>query len=341
MKKSRLLSLPLALAMVFSLAACGGETQPTDGGETTGGSTSGEPTVVRIACGPLTGQQNTTYNGIADLINKDMPGAYSFFIEGTTGSAENGRLLAAGEVNMGTCGLDVSLKAYEGSGDFEALGAADIRQVLTHPGTGAIVHLVVPKDSSINSVEDLAGKKVAATAGVMQGYLEDVLFGHDMTLDDLGSVVNLSLTDMMNAMQDGTIDALCYGNLAPNTNFTDLATTFGFKLIDIGEEAVAKIMEAKPWYHQEVIAGGTYPGVDNDVTSFAQSTVLCCSADLPDEVVYDFVSSVVNHAEDIAAINAGWAGLTAETCSAYNVIPYHSGAAKFYSEQGITVDVAE
>ena len=36
-----------------------------------------------------------------------------------------------------------------------------------------------------------------ATAGVMQGYLEDVLFAHDMTTDDLGSLVNLSLSDMI------------------------------------------------------------------------------------------------------------------------------------------------
>ncbi len=353
MKKSRLLSLLLALTMVSTLAACGGggtpsnvpseeppavSNEPSGNAERTPPAT---PTTIRIACGPLTGQQNTTYNGIADLINKDMPGFYSFFIEGTTGSAENGRLLAAGEVDMGTTGLDVSLKAYEGSGDFEAIGAANIRQVITHPGTGAIVHVVVPKDSNINTIKDLAGKKVAATAGVMQGYLEDALFGHDMTVDDLGSLVNLSLTDMMNALQDGTIDALCYGNFAPNTNFTDLATTFGFKLIDIGEEAVAKIIEAKPWYHKEVVAAGTYPGVDNEITSFAQATVLCCSADLPDEVVYDFVSSVVSHADDIAAINAGWTGLTAETCSAYNVIPYHDGAVKFYSEHGITVDAAK
>ncbi len=356
-KMSRLLSLLLALSMVVALAACGGGTatptpapstepsesvEPAPSAEPTAGSETrtppATPTVVRIASGPLTSQQNTTYNGIVDLINKDLPGFYSFMIEGSTGSAENARLLAAGEVDFGTMGLDVSLKAYNGTGDFESFGPSDIRQVLTHPGTGAIVHIIVPTNSSINTVEDLAGKKVAATAGVMQGYLEDALFAHDMTTDDLGSLVNLSLTDMMNALQDGTIDAMCYGNIAPNTNFTDLATTFGFKLIDIGEEAVDKLIEAKPWYHHETIAPGTYKGCDNEVHSFAQATVLCCSASLPDEVVYDFISTVVNRAADVGAVNASWKSVSAETCAAYSVIPYHPGAAKFLAEQGFTVE---
>lgn len=356
-KMSRLLGMLLALAMVLALAACDSaastptstpapntatpSTSTPSGGDAEPASTPrtapATPTVVRIASGPLSSQQNTTYNGIVDLINKDLPGFYNFAIEGSTGSAENARLLAAGEVDFGTMGLDVSLQVYDGTGDFEGM-QGDIRQVLTHPGTGAIVHIIVPTNSDINTIEDLAGKKVAATAGVMQGYLEDALFAHDMTIDDLGSVVNLSLSDMITAIQDNTVDALCYGNLAPNTNFTDLATTFGFKLIDIGEEAVNKLIEAKPWYHSETIAAGTYKGCDEDIHSFAQATVLCCSASLPDEVVYDFVSTVVNRAEDVAAVNAGWKGLTAETCTAYAVIPYHSGAAQFYAEQNVTVE---
>lgn len=354
-KMSRLLSLLMAAVMVLALAACSpsnstptnppatnppaantdnaGNNDPTPT-ERTAPST---PTVVRIASGPLNGQQNTVYNGIVDLINKDLPGFYNFAIEGSTGSAENARLLAAGEVDFGTMGLDVSLQVFNGTGDFEGM-QANIRQVLTHPGTGAIVHIIVPADSSINTIEDLAGKKVAATAGVMQGYLEDVLFAHDMSTDDLGSLTNLSLSDMMTALQDRTIDALCYGNTAPNTNFTDLATTFGIKLIDIGEDAVAKLIEVKPWYHAETIKAGTYKGCDTDVHSFAQATVLCCSADLPDEVVYDFVSTVINRAEDVGNISANWKSVSPEVCTAYAVIPYHSGAAQFYAEKGITVD---
>ena len=92
--------------------------------------------------------------------------------------------------------------------------------------------------------------------------------------DSLGSVVNLSLSDLCTALQDGNIDAFLYATPAPGTNFTDLAMSFGIKVVDIGQEAVDKLMAEKPWYHTVVIPAGTYDGCDEDITTFAQYTCL-------------------------------------------------------------------
>ena len=37
-----------------------------------------------------------------------------------------------------------------------------------------------------------------------------------------------------------------YATPAPGTNFTDLAMSFGIKVVDIGQEAVDKLMAEKP-----------------------------------------------------------------------------------------------
>lgn len=350
-KMSRILSMMLALAMIMVLAACGGgtttstapSTEPSaapaesaaPSGERTAPST---PTVVRIAAGPVGGTQNTFYNTTADHVNKDLPGFYNFMIEASTGSAENMRLLAAGEVDFGTSGLDQTKMANEGTGSYEGLPTGNIRQVYVIAGTGAVVHVVTGPKSDINTIEDLAGKKVAATAGVMQGYLEDVLWAHDMSLDDLGDFTNLSLADMITALQDGTIDALCYGNTFPNVNFTDLATTYGMKLIDIGEEYVAKLIAEKPWYHQEIIPAGTYKGVDNDVYSFSQYSTLQAHKDVDDQVVYDILATTYAHAEDLQSLHPNYIKYgDVNELTRGNVVPYHPGAAKFYAEHGITV----
>lgn len=350
-KMSRILSMMLALAMIMVLAACGGgtttstapSTEPSaapaesvaPSGERTAPKT---PTVVRIAAGPVGGTQNTFYNTTADHVNKDLPGFYNFMIEASTGSAENMRLLAAGEVDFGTSGLDQTKMANEGTGSYEGLPTGNIRQVYVIAGTGAVVHVVTGPKSDINTIEDLAGKKVAATAGVMQGYLEDVLWAHDMSLDDLGDFTNLSLADMITALQDGTIDALCYGNTFPNVNFTDLATTYGMKLIDIGEEYVAKLIAEKPWYHQEIIPAGTYKGVDNDVYSFSQYSTLQAHKDVDDQVVYDILATTYAHAEDLQSLHPNYIKYgDVNELTRGNVVPYHPGAAKFYAEHGITV----
>ena len=100
-KLSRLLGLLMALSMVLALAACSpaastptatpapATAEPNNGGgdadpAPTPRTAPSSPTVVRIASGPLSSQQNTTYNGIVDLINKDLPGFYNFAIEGST-----------------------------------------------------------------------------------------------------------------------------------------------------------------------------------------------------------------------------------------------------------------
>lgn len=226
-KLSKLMCLLLAVGMLMGIASCS-----SDAGEGGGGSSGGTETV-RISCGPLNGYQNVLYNSIADMMNKANPGKYSFAIEASTGSAENARLLAMDETDFGTMGMDMTLSCYNAEGEFEGLPAEQIMHVATHSGTGATVHVITSAKSDINSIPDLAGTKFGVTAGMMAGYLDDVLWAYDMTTDDLGSVVNLSLSDLCTALQDGNIDAFLYATPAPGTNFTDLAMSFGIKVVDI------------------------------------------------------------------------------------------------------------
>ena len=172
----------------------------------------------------------------------------------------------------------------------------------------------------------------------MQGYFEDILWAHDMTLEDLGSFTNLSLADMITALQDGTIDALSYGNTFPNVNFTDLAMTYDIEIIDITKEAVEKLCAEKPWYHQEIIPAGTYKGVDHDVYSFSQYSTLQTSVDTDDQVVYDILETTYNHAEDLKSLHPNYIKYgDVNELTRGNVVPYHPGAAKWYADHGITV----
>lgn len=177
-KLSKLMCLLLAVGMLMGIASCS-----SDAGEGGGGSSGGTETV-RISCGPLNGYQNVLYNSIADMMNKANPGKYSFAIEASTGSAENARLLAMDETDFGTMGMDMTLSCYNAEGEFEGLPAEQIMHVATHSGTGATVHVITSAKSDINSIPDLAGTKFGVTAGMMAGYLDDVLWAYDMTTDD-------------------------------------------------------------------------------------------------------------------------------------------------------------
>ena len=328
-KLSKLMCLLLAVGMLMGIASCS-----SDAGEGGGGSSGGTETV-RISCGPLTGYQNVLYISIADMMNKANPGKYSFAIEASTGSAENARLLAMDETDFGTMGMDMTLSCYNAEGEFEGLPAEQIMHVATHSGTGATVHVITSAKSDINSIPDLAGTKFGVTAGMMAGYLDDVLWAYDMTTDDLGSVVNLSLSDLCTALQDGNIDAFLYATPAPGTNFTDLAMSFGIKVVDIGQEAVDKLMAEKPWYHTVVIPAGTYDGCDEDITTFAQYTALCARADVPEETVYNLVKTMMENADALEAVHKNAAGTCPERGIEGALIPMHPGAERYYKEVGV------
>ncbi|MEG2679430.1 MAG: TAXI family TRAP transporter solute-binding subunit [Oscillospiraceae bacterium] len=346
-KLSHILGLLLALTLAFSLTACAPaepEVAPTpDASADVATSPAADdhatppasPSVVRISCGPLNGYQNVLYNAVSDLTNKTYPNFYSFAIEASTGSAENARYLANGETDLGTMGMDMTLACYNAEGDFAGLPAKQIGHVATHSGTGATVQVITSAKSSINTIPDLKGVKFGVTAGMMAGYLDDVLFAYDMTTGDLGKLVNLSLSDLCSSLQDGTIDAFLYATPAPSTNFTDLAMTYGIKVIDIGQEAVDKLIEAKPWYHTVKIPAGTYDKVDTEITTFAQYTVLCARLDVPEQTVYDLVKTMMENADALEAVHKNAAGTCAERGIEGAIIPFHPGAERYYREIGV------
>ncbi|HNZ08499.1 MAG TPA: TAXI family TRAP transporter solute-binding subunit [Bacillota bacterium] len=290
-------------------------------------------TVVRFTTGPLGAYNQTLYNGVADLLNKAYPGVYSFAVENSTGSTENARALVLGNADFGPAGNDVTIAAYNATGDFAGLPAKKINFVFCHGGMGAALHIAVPKNSSIKTVADLKGKKVGVGTGVMTDYFLQGIAPYGLAEADM-KIVKLSLADLCNGLSDGTLDAISYGTPAPATNFTDLAVTKGFRLLDIGEAAVAKILEKYPYKHMVKIPANTYPGVDYVVTTFAQWTVLCCNADVPEEIVYRLVKVVMENNAALKAIHPNAADITLERSVDGAKIPIHPGALRYYKEVG-------
>lgn len=107
------------------------------------------------------------------------------------------------------------------------------------------------------------------------------------------------------------------------------------KVVDIGQEAVDKLMAEKPWYHTVVIPAGTYDGCDEDITTFAQYTALCARADVPEETVYNLVKTMMENADALEAVHKNAAGTCPERGIEGALIPMHPGAERYYKEVGV------
>ena len=325
MKKARkLIGIILSLALVIGmLSACGGVAPTGEGGG---------KQYLRISCGPSGGFIYTMFAGISNLVMEDHPDAYDIQLDISTGTSENARNVITGAAQLSMVGLDVIKDAYDGTGEFEGMEPEQILHVMSGPP--AIVHIMVPEGSDAKSIEDLVGLRVGVGMGVMSTYLP-ILFEALGLPTDTTPMTELSITDMCNGLADGTIDAGIYATPYPTSSISDLSMTSGLELIPIPADVVAKVAEKYPFFYEEMIPAGAYNGVDYDTPTMARRSAIVAGPDVPDQVVYDFCKTIIDHNEELALVHADCATLNLDNALDGLQVPLHPGAEQYYKEVGL------
>ena len=86
-----------------------------------------------------------------------------------------------------------------------------------------------------------------------------------------------------------------------------------------------------------LIPGGTYPGLDKDVTTIAQPNFLATTADLPEEDVYEITKTMYENLAFLQAIHPATKAMALEKAIAGLPLPLHPGALRYYEEAGLTI----
>ncbi len=319
MKMKKMLSVLLAMALVFALAACssGGSSKMTMG---TGG-TSG----TYYAFGGVLGQYIKNYAGI------------DVTVVSTDGSKANIESIAAGDYQLGLVQSDVMAYAWDGTRSFETTGKVDSFRVVA--GLYAEAVQLVTMDPEIRSIADLAGKSVSIGAPGSGVYFNamDVLAAAGLTEADIKPQYQ-SFADSTDALKDGKIDAAFIVAGAPTAAITELCTTNSAYLVPIDGEIADALIAGCPFYTTYIIPAGTYSGQDEDVTTVTVKATLIVSSSADDDAVYELTKAIFDNTSAIAAENGKGAELSIENATSGMSAPFHAGAAKYFAEQGVTVD---
>ena len=142
--------------------------------------------------------------------------------------------------------------------------------------------------------------------------------------------------DSTESLQDGKIDAAFIVAGAPTTAITSLAATQSVYLVSLDEEHIATLRETSPYYSPNTIAADVY-GTPEDVTTVAVNAIVIARDDASEDDIYNFVSAIFENTGDLSHAKA--AELNLEFASSVTDVPYHAGAAKYFSEKGIEVPV--
>lgn len=204
-----------------------------------------------------TGSETGTYYAYGGVLGQYVSGntQVKVTVVASTGSQNNIEELAAGNIQLGFTQSDVMSYAYNGERLFDApvenfsvVCALYMEQVQ-----------IVTTDPSIQSVADLAGKKVSIGASGSGVYFNavDCLDAYGLTEDDIEPIYQ-GFTDSSESLKDGKIDAAFIVAGAPTTAITDLATSKSVYLVGFDDEHVNKLIEMSPFYSAYTIPAGTY-----------------------------------------------------------------------------------
>jgi TRAP transporter TAXI family solute receptor len=85
------------------------------------------------------------------------------------------------------------------------------------------------------------------------------------------------------------------------------------------------------------IAAGTYPGQTDDVTTIAQPNFLAVNASVNEEHVYLLTKAMYENLPFLQAIHPATKAMAIENAMGGLPAPLHPGAARFYTEMGLTI----
>jgi TRAP transporter TAXI family solute receptor len=331
----RRITLPvLAGAMLLVLAGCGGQR----GGD--GGEAASEPTTctinsdarLSIATGNTTGVYYSLGGAYAEAIAAQSAGKLKATAAETSASLQNIQQLVAGTHQVAFSLADTAADAADGKESFDSPQPIAALARL-YPN---YTQVVARTDSGINSITDMRGKRVST--GAPNSGTEVIAHrmiqatGLDPAKDIAGQRTELGKS--VEAMKDGSIDAMFWSGGLPTSGITDLFTSQrgNVKLLDV-TSTLDKLKEINPIYERGVIPAATYQS-PSDVPTVVVPNLLLVNEDMDGNTACVLTKALFEHKADLVKVNKAAQDISLDTARQTDPVPLHPGAKKALDELG-------
>lgn len=322
----KVLAVFLAALMLFSLAACGGNTD-NDGDD--------KALITNIVTG--TGGNIGTYYAFTTAVGQILgTDDYKFTVQSTGGSQANIEMIEDGDAQFAIVQNDVMNYAYEGTNGFAA-------PITCFSAIGCVYaevcQVIATKASGIKTIADLKGKNVAvgdAGSGVYYNATQ-ILAAAGLDIDKDINKTAASFGDSATLLKDGAIDAAFITAGTPTPAVSDLATSTDIVAVDLGEEVINKLMADYPFYAKHEYTSADYDFItDGEASTVAIMATFIATNDMSEEQAYEITKNLWEKQEEIAVSHAKGKEMSKEAAAAaIGNVPLHPGAEKYYKEIGV------
>lgn len=308
------------------LAGCGGDKKEgakpaADGGKK----------FINIATGGTAGTYYPLGGALADVLNKNVPGANAS-AQSTGASVANVNLLKEGKVDIAFIQNDIAYYAVNGTEMFKDKKVESLKGLATlYPET---IQIVTTAKTGIKSLADLKGRKVAvgAAGSGTEANARQILGIAGITYQDI-KVQYLSFGEAASALKDGNVDVAFVTAGHPTAAIQDLATQNDVVLIPVDAAMADKLIAKYPYYTKLNIPAKTYNKVDADTPAVAVKCMLAVTDKMDADTGYAVVKALYGNLDRMKAAHNVAKNITKASAKEGMSIKLNAGAEKFFNEK--------
>jgi len=196
------------------------------------------------------------------------------------------------------------------------------------------MHFVMSDKSGITSFSQMQGKKILlgkGSFGAREGEKYLKLFG----LENKVTLAQVELSNAVPALKNGQIDGFVTAGSYPAPNVIEASAGVGVKVLSLSGEQVKLSKRTKL-----VIPAGTYTGQSKDVTTTSLPVVAYTTTAMDEKTAYTLTKAYWQQKQVMGDSSPWWKGVSTNMLSNISG-KIHPGAAKYYSEMGLTLSPAQ
>ena len=318
----------VVLVLAGMLAACGG------GGGGEGGDAAPSRQFLSMGTAPPGGAFFVVGSALAEVVNEtgaDL--GYNVTAEATSGSQENIRRLASGELDFALSNAAITYFAVRGSEGWDR--AYQVQSIMTLAPNVAL--FVTQAGSGISTIDDLRGRRVTVgPAGAGFEYFVGPLLGaHGVTYDDF-SPLNATQQAAVDMLTDGSADATFLGGAVPTASITQAAASMELTFIPFGDAEKQGLIDEYLFFRPATIPADTYRGQAQPFEGLDVGSMhFIASASAPADLIYNVTKLLYENQPLVVEKHAAGRAINANNVVRDTGTEFHPGAIRYYQEAGI------
>lgn len=308
-------------------AGCGG-----DGPDVPGAGRS-DRVFLSLGTAPPGGAFFVVGGALAEVLNGIAAESWSVTAESTSGSQENIRRLASGELDFAVSNAAITYFAVRGAEGWDR--AYPVRTVMTLAPNVAL--FLTRASSGITRIADLKGKRVVigpAGAG-FEYFVAPLLAAHGVSYSDL-TPLNATQAASVDMLADGSAAAVFIGGAIPTASITQAAASMDVLFVPFDPPAMDTLVRDYIFFSRATIPANTYRGQTEEVATLDVGSMhLITLADQDEDLVYRVTKALYENRAQVVERHAAGRAINPANVVRDTGTEFHPGAIRFYQEINI------